>query len=239
MKFKTLILGALAATAMVSCTDSKNEYHQASFYPLRQYIPTYADQTLDSTRVVSTDTWTFDEDCSWLTVTSNGESTPLTFTVPEGYISSSRLDLHLAPNTTGKVRKYSLMANVQYHKIGVITQQLVQYPYHHITFPDVRLTGEGEDQKYSFSMLVTTDGKLIGMGKTPYITFVPYGGDATLTSSESWVRPKQQLGFEKDKSNQIELEVDANNTDQKRTATLTLTSNGVSTPITIEQEKKD
>lgn len=248
---------AACAIATVSCDNNKNSYelHQTNFYPtLADGIHVYADQTVDSTHVVSTDNWTFTTtEASWLKATNQkNETSPFTVTVPVGYVQRTAIYFDIEPNTTGKMRTGLLTATSVFEKIGAVHQYITQAPYLDITTPSCTTTGENETVKYTFTLPgISSDGKYhtkVGtddVTSVPYITFKVYSSDATLTSSEEWLTAEKDdegdsdksLTFSANKEHKVNLILSENKTGQQRTATLTLTSNGVSTPITIVQEK--
>lgn len=249
---------AACAIATVSCNDNKNSYelHQTNFYPtLADGIHVYADQTVDSTHVVSTDNWTFTTtEASWLKATNQkNETAPFTVTVPVGYIQRTAIYFDIEPNTTGKMRTGLLTATSVFEKIGAVHQYITQAPYLNITTPSCTTTGENESIKYTFTLPgISSDGKYhtkvsdgTDVTSVPYITFTVYSSDATLTSSEEWLIAEKaddgdtdkSLTFSANKAHKVNLILSENKTGQQRSATLTLTSNGVSTPITIVQEK--
>ncbi|MBQ5909468.1 MAG: hypothetical protein IIW85_03980, partial [Bacteroidaceae bacterium] len=53
------LLVSVIALCFAACTESSYEYHQTYFYPQQPGGKMmYADQTLDTTRVISYDSWT-------------------------------------------------------------------------------------------------------------------------------------------------------------------------------------
>ena len=245
------ILCAFACAALImSCSNDKNSYelHQTNFYPVdANGIYVYADQTVDSTHVISTDNWTFTTtNASWVTATNKShEVAPFTVTVPVGYILNSGVYFAIEPNTTGKMRTGLLTATSVYEKIGAVQQFITQAPYLNITTPSCVKTEVGETTQYSFTVNgISADGKT-STKAIPYITFMVYSSDATLTSSEDWIALEKNDEGDSDKSltfsanniHKVDLILSENKTGQQRSAILTLTSNGVSTPITVVQEK--
>lgn len=253
-----VLCAATCVIATVSC-DNNNSYelHQTNFDPIHaDGIHVYADQTVDTTCVRSTDNWTFTAtEASWLKATNKKkELAPFSVTVPVGYIQRDSIYLDIEPNTTGKMRTGLLTATSVFEKIGAVQQFITQAPYLNITTPSCTTTGENETIKYTFTLpVISSDGQYhtkVSDGKddvtsVPYITFTVYSSDATLTSSEEWLTAEKadngdsdkSLTFSANKKHKVNLILSENKTGQQRSATLTLTSNGVSTPITVIQEK--
>lgn len=236
MKLKTILAAATAVLALTACTESDNEYYTTYFYPTTTNgIETYADQTSDTTIVVSTDTWTLTNACDWCKVTCNGQSSPITVTVPEGYMLGTKLDFTLQPNTTGAVRTNLLQVISSYSKIGTVATYIVQYPYINVNIPAPQASTSNNTTTYSFTLTVPASGTLADNSK-PSVSFTVYSNDATLTSSdESWLKPARTNGFLANTRQKVELDLTKNETGEQRTGTLTLTSNGVSTNITVKQ----
>lgn len=239
MDIKKLLPAALCALALTACDDAENEIHSTYFYPLTSTgIIAYADQTEDSTYVVSYDSWTLNASCDWMTVTSNtGSVNNISVEVPAGYYVSTKLTLTFQPNTTGAVRSYVLQANSSSDKIGSVYQGVTQYPFLDIRTPAVTTTTDsnGNITAYTYSTQVSQTGVNIN-GTKPSISFCVYNEGATLESSDtSWLNPAQTTDFEPNTQQRVELTATVNETGAARTATLTLTSGGVSTPITVTQ----
>ena len=238
MKIKTLLAAAAVAFAFTSCdNDGGNEYHSTYFYPMTSNgSEVYADQTVDSVRVISYDSWSLKNTCDWYQVFSNGKEAPLSINIPAGYMSSDRLDFKIQPNTTGKVRKNPVEVVSSFHKIGTVSQMLTQYPYLNIKHPGIVYETEGNQSSYNFTLTLPASG--LDMSNNKYfITFTVYADGATLSSDASWVSPDQTEGFKKYADQKVTLSVEKNQTNADRTATLTLTSNGISTPIIVKQAK--
>lgn len=249
--FKSTIATAICALACtvitVSCND-KNSYelHQTNFYPtLDDGKRVYADQTVDSTKVISTDNWTFTAiNAPWLTATNEkNEEAPFTVTVPVGYIQGSSIYFKIEPNTTGKMRTGLLTVTSVYDKIGTVQQYITQAPYLNISTPSCTTKEVDGTTQYSFVLNgITAAGFKMGTTTSPSITFIVYSSDATLTSSDEWVKLDNSgadnvSNFAPNVLQTVNLKIDENNTGKQRSATVVLTSNGISTPITVVQEK--
>lgn len=241
MKIKTILAAGAAVLALSSCMDGDNEYHSTYFYPISNYgIETFADQSIDSVRVISYDSWSLSNNCEWFDVYENNRKAPFTVTVPNGYMASNRLDFHLQPNTTGKVRAHIVEVVSSFNKIGTIGQTLVQYPFHNIIWPNVSRSTTDQEVTYNFKLDYSA-GAVEGDTIRNCVQFKVFGRNATLTTESDWLTPWETKGFEPDKVYRVKVSALKNNTDAERTGTLTLTSevNGVkvSTPIKVVQAK--
>lgn len=235
MKLKSIILAVATATlALTSCSEATNEYHSTQFYPVTtDGIVAYADQTVDSTRVISYDSWTLTNTTDWFDVSlQDGQKNNLSVTIPAGYVGSMRLDLRFQTNTTGKTRQSQLAVVSAYDKIGTVSTIVTQQPYLNISYPSP-YKATSTDAMPTFSLNLTSSKSSYPL--TSYVTFTVYTADATLTSSADWITPEKTSGFTANVKEKINLTIQANTTGQTRTATLTLTSYGISTPITINQ----
>ena len=149
-------------------------------------------------------------------------------------MASSRLDFALQPNQTGRLRTNRIAVVSSYGKVGTVSQVLVQYPHLNIQYPDGVISGSGSDYACKYSLSIAAAG-VAPSGSKPYVKFIVYTDDARLSSSADWLVPAETSGFNKYEAVKVELNAEANPGTEERTATLTLTSNGVSTPITISQ----
>lgn len=258
----TTTLGALAfAASFVSCSNDNNgsyELHNTYFYPISDGKQVYADQTTDSIKVVSTDNFSFTtpDDATWFTATDkNNVKAPFSVTVPAGYIVTTPIYLSIQPNTTGALRRSYFTATSVFGKVGAVSQIISQAPYLNISTPSCQVaTDNTGTTRYTFTLDgISSDGLYHAkdaQGKditsTPFITFTVYSDDATLTSSESWLSVKQETAtgtttatpsFKYGELQKVNLSIAKNETGSSRSAVLTLTSNGVSTTVTVTQNK--
>lgn len=229
MKKKSAFLLLVTALCLMACSENEYEVHQTYFYPQSvNGMLFYADQETDTIRLVSFDSWTARSSVDWFTVS------PTQQTVPQNTGLARRLDITATPNTTGKNRMGQIQVD-SYFSIGMYVRQTswlnVQYPSGRVVDTSTSATaGEGtsfEDTQMDFSMMVKADTA------SAEIDFIVYKDGATLRSSEAWLtapadaypagRHKVKLGLEK------------NVAAEQRSATLTLSSNGVSTPIVVVQ----
>ena len=235
-QLKTWAVACLAALALTACdNESTNGQHGTSFYPITVGgIETFADQTADSVRVMSFDSWTLKNTSDWCSVRAEGQENNISVKVPEGYISSTRLDFRLQPNTTGKLRSNRIDVVSSYAKIGTVSTTLTQYPHHNITSPSGQY-GTGDEYSRTFTLNVPAEG-VNSYGSKPYVKFTVYAEGATLTASEEWIVPDKTADFTPNQQQLVDLTVAPNPTAEKREATLSLTSAGVTTVIRVTQE---
>lgn len=228
MKAHTLLATLLAAALLTACSNGgSEEYHSTYFYPLGDGMTAYADQTADTCRVISYDTWTLTQQATWLTASVDGKDAPATVTVPTGYIVNSRVAVSFEPNTTGQTRYTTLTANSTAADIGAIVYPVCQYAHLNVILPAT--TAEKADT-------LTLEAKLKEGESKPFITFRVFSTDATLTGAADWLTLSKDKEFEAGKTTTVELTPAANGTGAMRRDTLYLTSNGVTTPIYIRQK---
>ena len=222
---RILSLAALVAVVLTfaSCGKSELEIHQTFFYPQKPGgMIFYADQTKDTIRLCSLDSWTLSSTASWLT------ATPTQLTVPENHTSSQMLTLTCEVNTTGETRYGAI--NVQSH--DAIGMGVTQYSWLKITSPAAF---------FSRNTAVTTTSTPIfyidtdAAERDTSIVFTVYQNGATLSSPASWITPEETTFIAGEHT--VKVHLAANTEGEKRSAALTLTSAGISTPITFTQSK--
>ena len=181
----------------------------------------YADQVKDSVHIFYADAWTgILNESSWLTMTPNSgevERGAMLMVAPIYFTAE--------PNTTGHVRFANLI--VRSHEDGALT--ITQLPVLNIVYPYYQFKQGNEISSdnieyVAYYAATATEGE---------IRFVVYRDDATLTSDQAWCQPERTT-FEAGEYT-LKLTLLPNPSTEIRTATLTLTSGGVSTPITIVQ----
>jgi len=240
-KTKIFLLFSLALVLFAACGDSEYEQHRGYFYPqvtggIRTF---YADQQTDSTVFYCTDNWTLTNTADWLTVKQGTQVNNVTVSVPAGYLVGTKLDLTFQPNTTGEMRGTTLTAVTASSDLGSISQYFAQSPYLNIsslTAMDKFQNEEGKDCYYQ--LIIPSSGKML-TGANPSLSFRLYTGDGTLTSSQSWCVPQKTSDFsygETNNTNTVSLTVGENTAATARVATLSLTSEGITTHIDVIQE---
>ena len=227
---KSILCAAIAAITLASCGESTSEQHTTAFLPVNgRGIETYADQTTDSIRVISTDTWTLTNNTDWMDVkvTALNQTNNMNVAIQPGYFVSTRLDFEIQPNTTGRTRSALLQVNSSFAKIGTVTNQLVQYPFLNISTPAPRTSDNGVT--FNLDFIATTNEA------STNIVFTVHSADATLTSSADWLTVSQANGFTPHATQRVTVTAARNATGAARTATLTLTSAGISSVINVTQ----
>ena len=233
-KFFSFLAAVCLTAAFTACDSGEYEYHSTGFYPTSSGKEIFADQTIDSVRVVSYDSWSLTNDCPWMKISSNGQYAPLQVEVKPGTAVSTRLDLEITPNLTNEIRTDFIRVKSSFGKIGTVSKRITQYPYINIIQPDVNVIEKDGKKVYVFDKLVSYRGKESNDAK-PTLTFIVYSATATLTSDQEWIQPVQTKDFKTSERVKVELDVQPNTTGKARFATLTLSSNGVSTPISVTQ----
>lgn len=232
MKFCKFFIPAFTSMLFVAC-DSTYEYHATSFYPSNESIITYADQDRDTILVISYDSWTLTNTCDWLTVkVADSQVDDISIKVASGYYDVTRLDFYPEPNTTSSTRSTVIRVVSSYSDTGTLGVYFYQYPFLHITNPSPLA---GSDGNATFTLYVEGDAVSSSDEVDTSISFYVYDENATLSSSDSWVTPEQTSGFTTGVELTIPLTIEANTTGAQRTATLTLTSSGITNTITIVQ----
>ena len=222
---KTFLLSALAFVAMLaSCTgESKQEYKVLGIQPLvTGYHMIYADQMLDSVTVSSSRSWTTVFTQDWLYM----DAADMNVTVPADVILQKVVKIHFEPNHTGKVRIAQMQVDNKDHQVGRL---FAQTAWHNIIEPSVSFTDWEKMENPSFQLLLSKGAQQ----KT--IIFTVYSAETTLSCDADWLTPEETIFAAGQHS--VQLEVEANETSEMRTANITLTSsNGISTTIKVTQE---
>lgn len=247
MKLKSLFALAaatIAAAAFVtSCDDADNDFHQFYWQGTHNNnaLIVYADQTEDSINVTSTDTWTYTCESNWMQMSVNGKPAPDTLVVRKGYIDRSRATFTFTPNTTGQERTATFTLTNPTKHIGSFSPMFTQKPYLNISLPvydsttgTFTLKNINSEGLYSAT---TKDG--VTLTAKPVITFTVYADGAELTGFDDCDWLTHTLSPADIRKNVLctdTLKVSRNTTGHQRSVTLTLKSNGVSTPITVVQD---
>ena len=232
---KIALLATVVAALFTSCSESgEYEFHQTYFTPQEPNGKIlYADQVSDSTRVISYDPWTasayFNNGTdAWFSITP----TECNFTAGEQF-ASMRINIQGAVNNTGKIRSGHIVVK-SYDTVGMLVRQTTWLNI-------IRPFGEVENYDATGNLLPEEDRKMTFAGSTIAtenqfeIEFAVYADGATLSSDAEWLVPETTT-FNAGK-HVVAIVAQENLATQPRTATLTLTSNGISTPITITQAK--
>ena len=201
---KIFFLAALVAALFTSCSESEYEFHQTYFTP--QVVGgkvLYADQTTDSTRVISYDPWTA------LTAFENGTESWFTISPTEcNFIAGEQFS--------------STRINITWLNIIRPFGEAKNYDNEGAPLPE-------EDRTMTFS------GTTIATANQFEIEFKVYADGATLTADADWLKPATTTFAAG--THTVTIMAEENQEVVERTANLILTSNGISTPITITQAK--
>lgn len=220
---KTISCFLLAVLAlMTSCSESSYEAHQTYFYPLGTNEKTfYADQELDSVRIISLDSWSISTS-DWFTVM------PVAQNIPAGIELNTKVNLRTTPNLTGKPRIGQLSV-ASYFNLNLPVYQLswlnITVPY-----PEYDMNESMANRVANFNLNIVPESG----SASPYILFTVYADNATLASDADWLVPAETRF--KAGRHQVSLSCPDNRTGAVRTATLKLTSNGVTSSIKVTQE---
>ena len=209
--------------ALAACTEGSYEHHASYFYPQRpdgQLL--YADQTMDTTLIYSLDSWQATKEGDWFSIK------PESFEVRPGVSIFTKMTFTTTPNTTGKGRT----GLVTIHAYHTISQSLYQTPWLNITYPFAQYT-KGEDHTFA-TRKATFRMALLSSATSSQVRFTTYAENATLTSNAEWVTPEKTI-FLAPNNYEVKLTIQPNKSKDPRTAQLTLTSAGISTPIIVEQ----
>lgn len=232
---KKLLLAAaalLTTAAFVACDNAGNEYHGTYFVNLNHgnAMVMYADQTIDSLRVVSFDSWTAE-----LKHIDGGEWCKASVTkcdVPIGYQVAQSVYIEATPNTTGLSRTAGYYVRSSYSEFGIVSSGVFQYGWLNISVPEPSFTSQTlAEAKAEFKALIPANAT------TAPLAFYVYA-DATLTSDAEWLTIPEDVQTVKSGSHGLKLVTTANPAAEDRTAHVTLTSNGVSNVITYVQKGK-
>lgn len=235
---KKIIFAALAITfsltTLSSCLkDDGSEYHETAFYPnLPNGVEVYADQTLDSTYVVSTENWVAElrgqanAEVPWI------KMSPAHAEVKPGYLLQQRVLFTLEKNETGKARRAYISVTTPDYGEGNILMPITQYPWLNIVSPMPNYSsGNINDVKISFL------ANLTATEKSAIIRFTVYD-NATLSSDADWlVIPEGKTSFVPGMYS-VNFEVTPNSSAEERIAHVTLTSGGISNVVDYKQAGK-
>lgn len=233
--FRLLSAGTLALATLSlaeSCKDDDDlGLFSAYFYPTRpQGIELYADQTIDSTAVVSTVSWDIAPqytvgDGGWLALS------PTKADVVPNLELFQRVHLTAEANTTGFTRTCLLAVNLHSDRIDGIAMPVKQLGWLNITVPQPRFTTDDEAtmQPIFEHTLKATDVNA---------TMVCHlHENATLSSDAAWLTIPEDLKNIEKGDKYLLFNVARNTTGAERTAQVTITSaKGCSNVVTYTQK---
>ena len=248
--YKKLLGGLLCCLmAFTACdNDNKNEFHRLNFYPtLSSGKIWFADQSTDSIVLQTTDSWKLSVETQkgidkWLT------ATPESGTVPPNYIAAQRLTLAFAPNTTGKIRSARLNVTVSTDKIRGISLPATQTSWLDVrrpqpVFPRPLVQDAMRSNKYNGGgdPLPVFVEVLNAKAGTTQCAFRLYDTDTekhSLTSDADWLVVPAESAKPAAGDHNVKITYLENPDPTPRTAHLVLTSGGITTYITYNQNAR-
>ena len=248
--YKKLLGGLLCCLmAFTACdNDNKNEFHRLNFYPtLSSGKIWFADQSTDSIVLQTTDSWKLSVETQkgidkWLT------ATPESGTVPPNYIAAQRLTLAFAANTTGKIRTARLNVTVSTDKIRGISLPATQTSWLDVrrpqpVFPRPLAQDAMRSNKYNGGgdPLPVFVEVLNAKAGTTQCAFRLYDTDTekhSLTSDADWLIVPAESAKPAAGDHNVKITYLENPDPTPRTAHLVLTSGGITTYITYNQNAR-
>lgn len=216
----------LIIATMTSCLNGENEYHEIYFYPQRpEGIVFYADQTTDTTTLVSYDSWTMTKEGEWFDASPNSQE------IPVGSYGITRIGISTTPNTTGQNRSGRISINSYLS----ISTPIYQAAWLNIISPQPKYTNTDANGSFN-SLKARFELELLANTTSTSVHFYTYGKSATLTSDAEWLKP--QISTYMTGAQRALINVEPNETSTARQAQLSLTSEGVTTIIYVKQEGK-
>lgn len=244
------ILGGLLCCLMAftACdNDNKNEFHRLNFYPtLSSGKIWFADQSTDSIVLQTTDSWKLSVETQkgidkWLT------ATPESGTVPPNYIAAQRLTLAFAPNTTGKIRSALISVTTTTDKLRGISLPATQTSWLDVRRPQPvfprplaqdavsnKDNGGGDPLPVFVEVLNAKAG-------TTQCAFRLYDTDTekhSLSSDADWLIVPAESAKPAVGDHNVKITYLENPDPTPRTAHLVLTSGGITTYITYNQNAR-
>ncbi len=218
MKTLKLMLPVLALVALVAACGKGNEYHQTRFLrPGESALYVFADQQRDSVSFVSTESYVLSSNVSWCEVANGYESLNIPY-------SNALVDcyawLEFEANTTGEQRGGILHLGAGDYSIDAY---FVQLPYLCVTSPS----------RFSQELLPLTCEATAEQATLKFKVFATW--TLALEEEADWLQLEKTAGSEGEQ--EVGLTLQPNTTTEDRTATLILTSRGVTEKITIIQNK--
>lgn len=228
-KIFSLTAAFAVALGLGSCSSDEDTFHYFGIDSdlgsgVVQYV--YADQSGDTIRVRTTDSFDASTDASWLRFAENGSST-LSKNVKYVYggIESIKVPVVFDVNNSSERRVTAVDFVANGHRSTMVYVQLY---YHRILTPAPTFTNEDLREGAVFSKVVESSTT------TDSIAFTLYD-NATLSSSDEWLSvPEQSYAAG---THTVYFNMEPNNTLTDRTAHITLRSaNGAKSVINITQK---
>lgn len=222
---KGILFAASAALIFSSCIENNGTHYTEILYPSQGGKVLYADQTNDSLKFITFDSWSLDTlyrftSKLWL----NLDPSDLAGNdVPEGYYVNKTVKFTFEPNTSDTIKVVSLVLNSNNYKFESMYYQV---DYLNIQRPAM-------DKNNNFEL---TDS---ASSTRDSISFVAYGDwklEVVNPEETDWIKLTKNEGIQG--VHTVPMELEANGNKAERPGTLKLTSNGASTLILIKQMGK-
>ncbi len=226
---KKLFYCAALALALVACDDEQSRHQITVVYPSNNgYGVGYADQTLDSIVLYTFDSYkcTVTQGDDWFTLDDNWKQATIQNSYYNMFVAS--IPVYMETNTTDTSR----VAYVNINNYGDDWNETVGLGYVQLGWLNVtRPTPQYVYLDYipNQAVFAMSDSADVTVDSIAFTV----EGNWTLESDASFVTPAASSGSAGEQV--VRLSLSENNTSATRSATLTLTSNGVSTPITLVQ----
>lgn len=236
MKLKSLFgLAAIAFTAMglaTACTESTNEYHESSFYPNDpEGRVLYADQTIDSVYFVSFDSWklteAFQNTNPWFT------ASPKEAIIPANSFGHIGIAIKSTINTTSETRYGALQVVTTFSQFGTLTMPVRQTGWLEVLFPAPVFEQNAKLPTYSVNLPAS--------GAQTRLSFRLHDTNVaghSLTSDADWLVIPAENAQPAAGLTTLTFDVPNNTSTEARTATIILTSAGITSKITYTQAGK-
>lgn len=231
---KVLLSLTLASAFVFASCDSDGYFHQFSILsPVNNVGVVYADQLVDTVWLSTTDSYKVKSENSWMALAPGADEYKVKYIY--GGVYQLPVPLCIEPNTTGANRKNYLSFSTE-GEDGWTQSTNVQYTqvtWLNVINPLPRYVAD------STSTFAKCEFLAIDSTQTREVLKFEVYGDWTLTDG-SFVHPEKTSGYKG--RNEVSLTID---TDKRCGDTLvssiTLTSNGISTPIVYKllPKKKD
>jgi hypothetical protein len=227
-KIRLFLFITVAAVSFTSCLkDEDNSYHGMTILYPSTVAALYADQTTDSLKFISYDSFRITSDATWLTVSEKDASG----TVPSNSYWFANDSIHMTPNTTGDAR-YGYITLYNTYK-----ESSAQACYYQTYFLDVIRPTVLKDasNKYYFAQ---TDSSTIRTDSVAFKVFGNWTLAIAPNDTATWVSFPEGAKLSGTPGTYIvRYKLATNATGADRSMNLRLTSNGVSTDIKITQYK--
>ena len=212
---KRLLFFVPCLALMLASCGNEDEFHVTRFYETAAVM--YADQEVDSLHLQTSDNWTAQKNADWFNMS------PTSGTIPQGAVMWTRIDITTTPNTTGKERIGNIMVT-SYEPAGIT---VYQHSFLNVSWPLIGAKSVGDEIEYVCEDIVADTVT------SRQVIFTTYADGATLTSNSAWLTVSNETYPAGEHT--VTYSLEPNETTEERTAVITLTSNGVSMPISVTQ----